>query len=284
MSVSTYMQIDRRHDHSLRIPRPDISVKLGTPNACNQCHADKSAQWAADAIERWHGPIRKGFQNYGEAFQASWIDRPDAASLLAMVAASPTTPAIARASALSELQSRVAPANIELARKGLADPDPTVRIGALDMLDGLPGNRIWPLVAPLLSDPSRGVRVRAVSVLAAVSTTNQPPSDRAAFERAATEFVAAQQLNADRPEARSILGNFYARRRLNADAESEYNAALRLSPQYVPAAINLADLYRQLGRDGDGERVLRTAIGRLAPGRSAPLCARPRFDTREADR
>ena len=129
-----------------------------------------------------------------------------------------------------------------------------VRIGALDMLDGLPGNRIWPLVSPLLSDPSRGVRIRAVSVLAAVPTANQPASDRAAFERAAAEFIAAQRFNADRPEARSTLGNFYARRGLTGDAESEYKAALRLSPQYAPAAINLADLYRQLGRDGDAEK------------------------------
>jgi predicted CXXCH cytochrome family protein len=260
MPASTYMVIDKRHDHSFRIPRPDLSVKLGTPNACNNCHTDKSAQWAADAIERWHGPVRKGFQNYAEAFQASWTDRADAAALLAVVAASPTTPAIARASALSELHSRVSPANIELARKGLADPDPMVRIGALDMLDGLPGNRIWSLVHPLLSDSSLGVRIRAVSVLAAVPTAIQPVSDRPALERAAAEFIAAQHLNADRPEARSTLGNFYARRGLRADAENEYKAALRLSSQYAPAAINLADLYRQLGRDGDGESVLRTAI------------------------
>ena len=265
MPVGTYMVVDKRHDHSFRIPRPDISAKFGTPNTCNNCHTDKSAQWAADAIERWHGPVRKGFQNYAEAFEASWSDRSDAAALLAMVAASPTTPAIARASALSELQSRVTPANIELARKGLADPDPMVRIGAIDMLDGLPGSRIWQLVAPLLSDPSRGVRIRAVSEVAAVPTANQPASDRAAFERAAAEFVAAQQLNADRPEARSTLGNFYARRGLSVDAQNEYKAALRLNPQYAPAAINLADLSRQLGRDGDGERVLRAAIGGSRP-------------------
>ena len=260
MRVSTYMVIDKRHDHSLRIPRPDLSVKLGTPNTCNDCHADKSAQWAADAIEAWHGPDRKGFQNYAEAFHASWTDRSDAAALLSIVTASPTTPAIARASALGELHSRVTPANIELARRGLTDADPMVRIGALDMLDGLPGNRIWPLVSPLLSDPSRGVRIRAVSVLAAVPTDSQPVSDRAAFERAAADFIAAQRFNADRPEARATLGNFYARRALTGDAENEYRAALRLSPQYTPAAINLADLYRQLGRDGEGESVLRTAI------------------------
>jgi predicted CXXCH cytochrome family protein len=260
MPVGTYMVIDQRHDHSLRIPRPDLSVKLGTPNACNSCHADKSAQWAADTIEQWHGPARKGFQTYAEAFHASWGDRADAEALLAVVAASPTTPAIARASALSELRSRVSPANIELARKGLADPDPMVRIAALDMLDGLPGNRIWPLVSPLLTDSSRGVRIRAVSVLAGVPAANQPASDRQAFERAEAEFIAAQRFNDDRPEARSTLGNFFALRGLTADAENEYKAGMRLSPQYAPAAINLADLYRQLGRDGDAESVLRTAI------------------------
>jgi predicted CXXCH cytochrome family protein len=260
MPVSTYMVVDRRHDHSLRIPRPDISVKLGTPNACNNCHADKSPQWAAEAIERWHGTTRKGFQTYAEAFHASWTDRSDAAALLAVVAASPSTPAIARASALSELRSRVSPANLELARKGLGDPDPMVRIAALDMLEGLPGNRIWPLVSPLLSDSSRGVRVRAVSVLAGVPAASQPAPDREAFGRAEAEFIAAQRFNADRPEARSMLGNFYVRRGLTADAENEYKAGLRLSPQYAPAAINLADLYRQLSRDGDAETVLRTAI------------------------
>jgi Flp pilus assembly protein TadD len=35
---------------------------------------------------------------------------------------------------------------------------------------------------------------------------------------------------------------------------------LRLSPQYAPAAINLADLYRQLGRNEEGESVLQAAV------------------------
>ena len=96
----------------------------------------------------------------------------------------------------------MSPANIDLARKGLADPDPMVRIGALDMLEACPATQIWPLVSPLLSDPSRGVRIRAVALLAAVPTASQPPADRERFERAAAEFIAAQRLNADRPEAR----------------------------------------------------------------------------------
>ena len=91
-----------------------------------------------------------------------------------------------------------------------------VRLGALDMLESVPAAQIWPLASPLLSDPSRGVRIRAASLLAAVPTANQPPADRERFERAAAEFIAAQRLNADRPESRSALGSFFAKRGLSS--------------------------------------------------------------------
>jgi predicted CXXCH cytochrome family protein len=260
MPARTYMVIDPRHDHSMRIPRPDLSVKLGTPNACNYCHTDKPAQWAADAVERWFGPKRKGFQTYAEAFHATWTDRTDAEKLLASVAADGEAPSVARASALIELAPFISPAIADLARRGLSNPDPMMRIAAMDMVANVPPAQVWPLVAPLLRDPVRGVRIRAANLLAAVPTERQPQVDREYFDSAAAELVASLRLNADRPEARSSLGSFYARRGLTAEAEAEYKAALQLSPQFAPAAINLADLFRQLGRDGDAESTLRKAI------------------------
>ena len=229
MPARTYMVVDQRHDHSFRVPRPDLSAQLGTPNACNDCHTDKSPEWAAIAIESWHGPNRVGFQKYAQAFHATWTDQPDAAALLANVASDPDAPAFARASALTELAPHVSLANVNLAKSGLSDPDPMVRIGALDMLEGVPPSQIWPMVSPLLADPSRGVRIKAAALLAAVPAASQPPADREKFELAAAEFVAAQRLNADRPESRSALGNFYARRGHAADAEAEYKAGLLLS-------------------------------------------------------
>ena len=264
MQARIYMVVDPRHDHSFRVPRPDVSVKLGTPNACNGCHTDRPAQWAAATVEQWFGPARQGFQNYAAAFHAARTDAADAATLLAAVAADGDAPAIARASALAELAPRISPVNIGAARNGLADPDPVVRIGALDMLENLPAGQIWPWVSPLLADPVRGVRIRAVSLLAAMPIASQPEADRAHFDAAAEEFVRAQRSNAERPEARTTLANFYRQRGLAADAETEYRAALKLSPQYPIAAINLSDLYRQLGRDGEGERTLRAALA-VAP-------------------
>jgi predicted CXXCH cytochrome family protein len=260
MPERNYMVVDKRHDHSFRVPRPDLSATLATPNACNDCHRDKDTQWAAAAVEAWFGADRKGLQTYGTAFHASRAEEANAAALLASVVADRNLPAVARAGALTELAPRLSPANLGLARGSLADPDPMVRIGALDMLENAPPGQVWPWVAPLLSDPVRGVRIRAVSLLAAVPTASQPPPDREPFERAAGEFVDAQRANSDRPEARTTLGGFLVRRGQVVEAEAEYKAALHLSPQYLAASINLADLYRQLNRDGDGEAVLRAAI------------------------
>ena len=260
MPVRTYMVVDTRHDHSFRVPRPDLSLKLGTPNACNDCHTDKSAEWAASAITGWYGPNREGFQNYTEAFHSAWSDQLDAAKLLAAVAADAKAAAFARASALSELASYLSPSNTDLAKRNLSDPDPMVRIGALDMLQDVPATQLWPLVSPLLSDSSRGVRIRVASLLAGMPSERLSADERERLEQARQEFIAAQRLNADRPEARTMLGGFYVRRGQMAEAEAEYKAALQLSAAYAPAAANLADLCRQLGRDGESESTLRAAI------------------------
>src|SRR6185436_19159201 len=71
MPTTTYMVVDPRHDHSLRIPRPDLSVKLGTPNACTGCHTSRSAKWAAERVQAWYGHPPRGYQRFGEAFAAA---------------------------------------------------------------------------------------------------------------------------------------------------------------------------------------------------------------------
>jgi predicted CXXCH cytochrome family protein len=260
MPERSYMVVDRRHDHSFRVPRPDLAAKLGITNACNDCHTDKPAAWAAAAVESWYGPNRKGLQSHAEAFHAAWTGQPDAANLLAAVAADPTAPSFVRASALTELAPRVSASNIGLAQKGLSDADPMVRLGALDMLDAVPPDQLWPLVSPLLSDPVHGVRIRVAFLLAGAPQEGLSVSDRKRLEQAKKEFIAAQRLNADRPESRAMLGSFYARSGHMAEAEAEYKMALRLSPHYTPAWANLADIYRQLGREADAESVLRRAI------------------------
>ena len=120
------------------------------------------------------------------------------------------------------------------------------------------------LAAPLLSDPVKAVRIEAASLLAAIPAGQLTPEQQAAFERASAEYVETQRYNADRAEARVNLGTFYGNRGDAARAEEEIKAAIRLEPFFIPAYVNLADLYRARGRDADGESALREGL-KVAP-------------------
>jgi predicted CXXCH cytochrome family protein len=270
MPVRTYMVVDDRHDHSFRVPRPDQSMTTGASNACNDCHKDKNANWAANAIESWYGAQRKGFQNYTSAFAISRANQPEAARLLIATVNERSAPSIARATALSGLSAHPSPETTSAIRSVISNADPMVRIAALDALESAPQQQLWPIAGPLLSDPIRGVRIRAALLLASISPATRPASDRRAFERAADEFIATQKLNADRPESRTGLGTFYRRQGRIAEAEVEYKAAITLSSQFAPAFVNLADLYRYTNRDIEAISILRQGI-KDSPGNAALL-------------
>ena len=263
MPVKTYMQVDPRHDHAFRVPRPDESVRFGTSNACNDCHTDKDAAWAAAAVERWFGPERKGFQTWTETFAAARAGKVEAAALLLKLAASSDAPSIARATAFESLALHPSREALTAAERGLADADPLVRLAALRTLRPFPVQQSWPLASRLLADPVLGVRIEAASLLASMPQDRLPPADRERLSRAIDEYVTAQRVNADRPEHRLNLGNLYLQQQRLAEAEAEYTAARALDPGFTPVYVSLAQLYAQQGRDGDGERTLREALMRM---------------------
>jgi Tfp pilus assembly protein PilF len=263
MPTTTYMVIDPRHDHSLRVPRPDLSVTLSTPNACNSCHNERDARWAATQVKHWYGRDPQGYQRFAAAFAAADAAAPEAQAQLRAIAADTGNPAIARATALVELGS-IGPAALDAMTAGLRDPSPLVRLAALQSLGGAPPDARLRLAAPLLADSLRAIRIEAANLLAGVPADQLSVEQRSALERAAQEYVASQRYNADRAEGRVNLGNFYARRGDAENAVTELKAAIKLNPNFIPAYANLADLYRVLGRDTEGESVLREGL-KIAP-------------------
>jgi len=262
MPTTTYMVIDPRHDHSLRIPRPDLSVKLGVPNACTRCHADRPAEWAARQVDAWYGHTPRGYQGYGEALAEASVGAPGAADLLLGLARDAEQPAIARASALQRLGAPPSARAVEVGRAGAADGSSLVRRAAVSVLERAePGVRIE-VLAPLLDDPVRAVRMETARAMAGAPRDGLTDAQRAALVRGLAEYVAGEQFNADRPESHVNLALLYMAERRVADAETALRTALELNPRFTPASVNLADLYRATGRDAQGERVLRDALER----------------------
>ena len=262
MPSKNYMQIQARPDHSLRVPRPDLSVKLGTPNACTQCHADKPAQWAADRVAAWYGAKRRQEPHSGEAFAAARAGQPGAGEALARIVADRNQPAIVRATALDGLRND--PRSGDSARiEATRDADPGVRAAAADSLEALPAAQRLYGLSPLLRDPIRAVRIAAARGLSSLPPERIDLATRPAFDAALAEYIAAQNVALDMPGAQLNLAVIYENTARIDLAEKHYLNALRIDPDFTPARANLARLYNASARNADAERVLTEGLRRL---------------------
>lgn len=267
MPETTYMVIDPRRDHSMRIPRPDISVITGAPNACNNCHREDDAAWAAEAIKSWGVTQPKGFQQFSGAYHAAATNSPDVNVQLANVASNLMHPAIARAGALELLANYPTQMSAFSATKALNDADPVVRRAAITALQSLPPEQKLAQLSPLLNDKVRTVRMEAANALVD-AMLGASVEQMQAFNKASAEYITAQKFIADTPEGQSALGGYYARQGNYADAEKHMKMALQQEPNFIPVYVNLADLYRMQGREADCELTLRNGI-KVAPQTAA---------------
>jgi tetratricopeptide (TPR) repeat protein len=268
MPTTTYMVVDPRHDHSMRIPRPDLSAQLGTPDACTNCHAKKSAQWAADAIAKWTGKPPAGFQRFGAALHAGSIGSPGARDELVKLIGDATQPAIARASAIDRLATMLTPQAADTVAQALKDGDASVREAAVEALGNAEPDLRRRVLPPLLDDVL-AVRIEAARALVEVPEQSLTPEQRARLRVVLDEYIAAQTYNFDRPEGHMNIGNLAAARGDAQAAVAQYQQAIAIDPLFTAAYVNLADVYRATGKEVDAQVILRQGI--KADPRSAVL-------------
>jgi Flp pilus assembly protein TadD len=260
MPQVTFMQVDVRHDHAFRIPRPDLSMAYGVPNSCTDCHHDQSAQWAVERLADWYpaGPDRS--RDFIDALHGAITGEPGVRARLAAVSTNPQQPAIVRASALRALIPWMRPEHLPVTLAALKDPDPLLRLVAIEALAGTdPALQLGTLPA-LLKDPVLAVRIEAASSLAGAAEPLLQSGHQAAFDAALKELLASLDFNSDRPEANVRLGNLHAQRGDFLTAEAAYSRALTLDSRLIEAYINLADLKRIQASESAVDAILRAGL------------------------
>ena len=263
MPEQNYMVIDARRDHGIRVPRPDLSPSLGSPNACTQCHADRKPEWAAAAMDQWYGRTWRARRQYGTTLHAAATQGAKSLPALLALANDPAAPAIVRATAATRAQPYVNSGNLPALRNLLAHTDPILRIAVLGLLEPFePAVRVQ-AAAPLLANPVRGVRIEAARILADVGDDRLPPEQRGNRDKAINEYVASLQQDFDWPAANVTFGNLRMRQGRPEEAIAAYERALSLDAGFAGAYVNLADTYRQLGREAEGEKLLRRGLALL---------------------
>ena len=263
MPPKTYMVVDPRHDHSFRIPRPDLSVKLGTPNACNTCHQDQTALWAAQQVKQWYGKTPQGYQQYAAALHAGRRQLPAAREMLQALAANDQQPDLARASASSMLGQYQDVESFGILKQMTDSEDPQQRLAALQALTAYDVRNRVQLVFPLLNDKVRSVRMQAAGLLASVPAGQLPTDKQDMLDNAIREYIQAQLFNAERPEAQLNLGSLYADQGNTRDAVAAYRTAIELQSRFVPAYVNLAQLYSSQGDEAASIQMLKQGLQKV---------------------
>lgn len=262
MPTRTYMGVDVRRDHYFRVPRPDLAA-TGAPDACTACHADRGADWAAAEIaRRFPDPAHRG-PSYATTFAAArWNAANQVPALLAI--GEGTGAGIVRATAVEMIPPSTDPATVRRLAGLLSDPDPLVRAAVPQPLGALPPDQRLALLAPLLADPVRSVRIAGARALADAG----PGST--ALSAARAELATALAASADFPETQLQIGGLSLRARDWARAEAAFEEATVLDPQLVDAWFMLVRIRAALG-NGAGARTALAAGLKANPGAPALL-------------
>jgi Tfp pilus assembly protein PilF len=255
MPERLYMVIDSRADHSLRIPRPDLSIKLGVPNACNRCHADKTNQWSDQYITQWYGPGRRA--HYGTILAEGRERSADAHKDLLKLASDSLYPVIVRSTALSLLDDYPGEETNRAYEQALLDDEALIRRTAVDGLKVSDPKHQTGLLASMLYDPVKAVRVEAARRMAEIPDAPLDNNQKMVFRAALEEYQESMQYSADFAFGRYNLANLYVNLRQPQKAVENFRAAIKIDNLFYPAKVNLAMLYNQTGKNDEAEALLR---------------------------
>ena len=260
MPEQPFMVIDERADHSIRVPRPDLTKELGVPNACGQsgCHDDQTVDWSVDAFTQWYGAARK--PHFGTVLAAARSGDPDAVGGLISLAEDPLYPAIVRATVLHALQAFPGPQTAGVIHRALADDEPLLRVTAVEVVAADSPEQMVELLVPLLFDPVRVIRLRTAARLNAVGREYFTHDQRQALTKELDDFVETMKGSLDFAASGLTLGNLYEEQRDATQAEHFYRKALEVDDLFFPAKVNLAILLSAQGRSGESEQLLREVL------------------------
>ncbi len=244
MIERVYMGVDGRHDHSFRIPRPDLGLGV---DACTDCHAEEGQPWAAQQISDWFPNSAHRTVHYGTAFAAAGIGQLDDPEALIAIALDIEQAGIVRATALYLLQPFATSVLAQRVAPLLSDPDPLVRANGPVLQRQAPMPERVARLEPLLSDPLRNVRNSAAKEFLAIPAQAMTQDQRAAAQQGMADWQRSISHRLDFPETHLVLGGWALTLRNAQAAEKAFREVVTLDPQRSeawPMLVQLAHINR----------------------------------------
>jgi predicted CXXCH cytochrome family protein len=253
-----YMGNDFRYDHTFRVPRPDLSVKYGTPNACNNCHQNKSAQWASQAVTKWFGPHRN-YHFAEDLIPGSRLDENSESHLIRLLNDS-STPDMIKAASANYLGNLQTGNSLEALLSCLNMTDAHIRYRAIHALANFPRDRWLYPVGNLLQDSSRAVRIAAADLYLEVPASQIPPEYSIAYEKAKSELESYTLYQADFSVGNLMIGDYFMKQNDPGNAIKYYRRGLKKDSLMNYARMNLSVAYNLAKQNDEAVKVLKDAI------------------------
>ena len=241
MTGKFYMGNDFRRDHSFRIPRPDLSLKYGTPNACSGCHEDKDDKWAWEEFKKQYGEVDS--IHFSEKLAPGIALEQNAHIGLVELMNDLTQPDIVRASAVKAISNYNVENLIDQYLELLNDESPLVRGTTLDVLSQINTNDYTNYFLPLLEDSKRSVRVKAFYGLGGLTELQIPEKYRGSYKKVKKEFFDQLNTTADFVGGRIKKANYYIKKGDLQRAIEGYESALEIDNINNQVRLDLANLY-----------------------------------------
>ncbi|NKI16737.1 hypothetical protein HCU74_04795 [Spongiibacter sp. KMU-166] len=235
MPATVYMGVDARRDHRFGVPDPVLSRAVGSPDPCLSCHGDipidRLQQRLPEKVTSGQQRARDFARIQQEGFTGVDHSRLDDGYF----------PLLREASLLHLLSPALA-ADRALLSDRLNHPSPVIRAAAIRAFNSVPLSERWRLLSPLLSDPSRAVRMELAPVLAGAApdvTTEAKAQQLADLFR---NYEAQMESNLDSPQITANFANYYMAKGNRQRARDLFMHAVKLDPGFVYPYIQLSAL------------------------------------------
>ncbi|WP_085656503.1 tetratricopeptide repeat protein [Pseudomonas sp. B11(2017)] len=255
-----YMGNDFRHDHSFSLPNPERAARLGTPDACLNCHQGKDGDKVTAQFRQWNASNGPQAPRYDESLHQVRNGLPGAAQALQAQLQRSNLPAIQRATLLAELPLYPSEQALKLATQDLKHPAPQVRESAVRAVSAfVPPAERAPLLTALLADPVKAVRIATARELLG-SARGGLGTAQARWDAAIGEYEDVQKHLAERAEANLNLALLYQASGRSAEVEGLLRAALKRDPDFHPAQVTLVQWLEANGRRQEAQTQLAASL------------------------
>ena len=269
MPATTYMEVDDRRDHAFKMPDPVQSFLTDSPDVCLSCHKAQTSEWSANTIHQWPGQSNtkrnntKRNNNYVDKYALinAKARKNDLLSLVNSVQYinNDHNATIKRATLLSQTGNIPSRLTMETLLKHLSSEHAQIRRGAVSASRAIPLQTRWKTLKKHLNDPSASVRYEVANQLAAYSSIAQG-EDKKVLDTLLQDYKQQLQRAQDMPAGQMQLSALALNQGDIEGAKNALNNALEIEPNYVPALLNLADLYRRMGNESQSKRLLERAV------------------------